>query len=52
MAGLQIADLIASPIGKQVLKPEQQNRAYEIIEKKFRRSSKGSLNGWGLKLFP
>ena len=51
-AGLQIADLIARPIGRQVLKPAQQNRAYEIIEKKFRRSSKGSLNGWGLKLFP
>ena len=51
-AGLQIADLIARPIGRQILKPEQQNRAYEIIEKKFRRNSKGNLNGWGLKLFP
>lgn len=51
-AGLQIADLIARPIGRQVLNPKQQNRAYEIIEKKFRRNSKGNLNGWGLKLFP
>lgn len=51
-AGLQIADLIARPIGRQILKPEQPNRAYEIIEKKFRRNSKGNLNGWGLKLFP
>ena len=51
-AGLQIADLIARPIGRQILKPEQQNRAYEIIEKKFRRNSKGIVNGWGLKLFP
>lgn len=51
-AGLQIADLIARPIGRKILKPEQQNRAYEIIEKKFRRNSKGIVNGWGLKLFP
>lgn len=51
-AGLQIADLIARPIGRQVLNPKQQNRAYEIIEKKFRRNSKGNLNGWGLKLLP
>ena len=51
-AGLQIADLIARPIGRQILKPEQQNIAYEIIEKKFMRNSKGNLNGWGLKLFP
>ena len=51
-AGLQIADLIARPIGRQILKPEQQNRAYEIIEKKFRRDPKGNLNGWGLKTFP
>ena len=51
-AGLQIADLIARPIGRQILKPEQPNRAYEIIEKKFRRNLKGNLNGWGLKLFP
>ena len=51
-AGLQIADLIARPIGRQILKPKQPNRAYEIIEKKFRRNSKGNLNGWGLKLFP
>lgn len=51
-AGLQITDLIARPIGRKILKPEQQNRAYEIIEKKFRRNSKGNLNGWGLKLFP
>lgn len=45
--GLQIADLIARPIGRQILKPEQSNRAYEIIEKKFRRDSRGHVNGWG-----
>jgi len=50
--GLQLADLIARPIGRHVLKPEQANRAYEIIEKKLRRSSAGEVKGWGLKCFP
>lgn len=34
-AGLQIADLIARPIGLSVLKPEQNNRAMEILKNKF-----------------
>ncbi len=50
--GLQIADLIARPIGIRVLRPDQPNRAYEIVEKKFRRSPKGEIKGWGLKVFP
>lgn len=51
-AGLQLADLIARPIGRKLLKPEQQNRAYEIIKTKFRRDSNGKIEDWGLKLFP
>lgn len=31
--GLQIADLVARPIGLKNLKPEQENRAYKTIEK-------------------
>jgi len=50
--GLQLADLIARPIGRKLLKPEQQNRAFEIINTKFRRDSSGEVKGWGLKLFP
>ncbi len=50
--GLQIADLVAHPIGRQVIKPEQPNRAYRIIEKKFRRSPAGKIEGYGLKIFP
>jgi hypothetical protein len=50
--GLQLADLIARPIGRYVLKPEQPNRAYEIIERKLRRSPAGEVSGWGLKCFP
>ncbi|WP_141703654.1 DUF3800 domain-containing protein, partial [Methylobrevis pamukkalensis] len=34
-AGLQIADLTARPIGIHYLRPQQENRAYEIIEKKL-----------------
>jgi hypothetical protein len=33
--GLQLADLIARPIALKVLRPEQTNQAYMIIEKKF-----------------
>ena len=50
--GLQLADLIARPIGRHVLKPEQTNRAYEIVETKLRRSPAGEVKGWGLKCFP
>lgn len=51
--GLQLADLIARPIGRKVLKPEQPNRAYDIIERKLRRNPvDGSAQGWGLKVFP
>jgi hypothetical protein len=50
--GLQLADLIARPIGRHVLKPDQLNRAYEIIERKLRRSPTGDVKGWGLKCFP
>ena len=33
--GLQFADLIARPIGVHVLRPEQQNRAWDIIKDKL-----------------
>jgi hypothetical protein len=51
-AGLQIADLMARPIGIKLLRPTQPNRAYDILEQKFRKSSSGVVNGWGLKIFP
>lgn len=52
LPGLQIADLIARPIGRHVLKPDQPNRAYDIIEPKLRRGPTGQLSGFGLKIFP
>jgi hypothetical protein len=50
--GLQLADLFARPIGLKVLRPDQENRAYGIVEGKLRRSPSGTIKGWGLKVFP
>lgn len=50
--GLQLADLVARPVGLKILRPEQANRAYEILETKFYRNDAGHHNGWGLKCFP
>jgi hypothetical protein len=50
--GLQIADLAARPIGLSVLKPNQPNRAYEILEDKFFTGYHGVINGNGRKIFP
>ena len=51
-AGLQLADLTARPIGRHVMNPTQPNRAWEIIERKLRRSPQGRVSGWGSKIFP
>ncbi|SHI77616.1 Protein of unknown function [Desulfatibacillum alkenivorans DSM 16219] len=51
-AGLQLADLIARPIGRHILKPKQENRAYDVIKKKFNCNQRGDFLGWGLKVFP
>lgn len=51
-AGLQLADLVAHPIGRHVIDPNQTNRAYELLEPKFRRSASGQVRGYGLKVFP
>lgn len=32
--GMQLADLVAHPMGRHVLKPDQSNRAYDVIQKK------------------
>lgn len=51
-SGLQLADLVARPIGRKILDPAQMNRAYDILERKFRKDPKGRVEGWGLKVFP
>lgn len=53
IVGHQIADLVAYPIGSYILRPEKENIAFRIVEKKFHRK-KGTnryLN-YGLKVFP
>ena len=56
-SGLQIADLVARPIGNHVLKPEQNNRAFEVLKYKFysakgRSGAGNDYKGYGLKIFP
>lgn len=51
-SGLQFADLIARPVGLSILKPEQENRAFEVLRPKFYSHYNGTISGWGLKCFP
>ncbi len=56
-AGLQLADLVARPIGRHVLNPEQENRAFDVLKVKFfceggRGCVGNDYEDWGLKRFP
>ncbi|MBM7455266.1 hypothetical protein HNR62_001126 [Oceanisphaera litoralis] len=56
-AGLQLADLVARPIGVHVLRPEQANRAFDLLKLKFycsggRQQVGNGYEAWGLKRFP
>ncbi len=50
--GLQVADLVARPIGRFCLNPEQPNRTYETLEKKFAKGRNGEADGLGLEKIP
>jgi hypothetical protein len=51
IAGLQLADLVVSPIGRKVLgKPVKED--WRIVESKFRRSPDGRIDGYGLIQLP
>jgi Protein of unknown function (DUF3800) len=52
MPGLQIADLAAYPIARHVIDRNKPNPAFDVLEPKFRRSPRGVIHGWGLKIFP
>lgn len=53
IAGMQIADLIAYPIGKWVLDSRKENKVFRIIEKKLhRRAGTNIYLNYGLKIFP
>lgn len=51
-AGLQVADLVARPVGMSILRPDQNNRAFDAIRLKFYVNGAGKHSGWGLKCFP
>jgi hypothetical protein len=50
--GLQLADLVARPIGVNALRPQQPNRAFEALKSKFCPAPDGKTHEWGLKRFP
>jgi len=55
--GLQLADLVARPIGMSVVRPGQENRAFEVLKRKFYCSGGRERLGqgyedWGLHVFP
>ncbi|MDO8207782.1 MAG: DUF3800 domain-containing protein [Gallionella sp.] len=56
-AGLQLADLVARPVGLSVLRPAQENRAFEVLKRKFfcsggREKVGEGFDSWGLKIYP
>ncbi|WP_240753918.1 DUF3800 domain-containing protein [Natronospirillum operosum] len=56
-SGLQLADLVARPIGLKTLRPDQPNRAFDVLRKKFyceggRESVGIGYEGMGMKIFP
>ena len=51
LAGLQLADLVVSPIGRKVL-GKHQHEDYQIVERKFRRGLNGAVDGYGLVVLP
>jgi hypothetical protein len=51
LAGLQLADLVVTPIGRYVL-GKQIKEDYRIIESKFRRNQRGVIDGYGLVVLP
>ena len=56
-SGLQLADLVARPIGLQIFRQGQPNRAFDILKKKFfcsggRKNTGEGYKEWGLKIHP
>lgn len=55
--GLQLADLVARPIGLNWLRPTQKNRAFDVLKEKFyceggRKSAGSGYEGVGMKILP
>jgi hypothetical protein len=50
--GLQLADLFAYPISRHILKPDQANRAFDIVQPKLFVDRQRRHQSVGLKIFP
>ncbi len=51
IAGLQLADLVVSPIGRYIIGKKVQED-FQIIKQKFRKNDKGIYDGYGLVVLP
>lgn len=51
IAGLQLADLVVTPIGRKVL-GKTVKEDYRVVEEKFRCSQTGKVEGYGLVVLP
>jgi hypothetical protein len=56
-SGLQLADLVARPIGMHVSRPDQENRAFEVLKRKFycaggRENLGVDYEGVGMHIYP
>jgi hypothetical protein len=57
LTGLQLADLVARPVGLQYIRPTQDNQAFELLKRKFycdggRKGVGQGYHGVGLKVYP
>ncbi|MDE2787528.1 MAG: DUF3800 domain-containing protein [Chloroflexota bacterium] len=50
--GVQIADLAARPVGTHILRPQQVNRAWDVLQPKLYCDPQGNTGGWGLITIP
>lgn len=56
-SGLHLADLVARAIGMSILRPRQDNHAFEVLTRNFycdgdRENVGSGYENWGLKVFP
>jgi hypothetical protein len=51
IVGMQIADLVAYPVGRWALNKESENQPFEIVKNKLHKKN-GEFENYGLKIFP
>ncbi|MEP7162952.1 MAG: DUF3800 domain-containing protein [Candidatus Moraniibacteriota bacterium] len=51
VGGLEIADLIASPIGRKLMR-KSSKEDWQVIKRKFRKNASGHIIGHGMIIFP